>query len=344
MTKFVLSGYFGFKNFGDEAILAVLVEKLRTISGSKITVISSDPLYTKALYKDVKSIYTFSITDIITEIMSSDVVISGGGSLLQDTTSFKSLIYYLLIIFLGLLAHKKVIIFAQGIGPIKNIFGLFLTMQILRHCSYVSVRDKKSHALLRAWGIKSDLLCDPIFSTNIESYAKDNDTVIVQLRDCKNISNDFIDRLAQSVCDNFAGKKLEILSFQDSYDLDVCKKFEKIVNILEPSIQTKVFSNLTNREITEKISKAQYLVAMRFHAIIIGLLSKTKTLAINYDIKVEKLAKEFKIPVIDLKKPFNKEFEDLINQNTEKISKITELKTFDWKGFDSIINSKSEGI
>ena len=343
MAKFVLSGYFGFKNFGDEAILSVLIDKLRTFPGSKITVISSDPQYTKAIYKDVNSIYTFSITDIITQIMSSDVVISGGGSLLQDTTSFKSLIYYLLIIFLGQLAGKKVIIFAQGIGPIKNIFGLFLTMQILRHCSYVSVRDKKSHALLKTWRVKSDLLCDPIFSLKVNNYEKDNNTVIVQLRDCKNMSNDFIDRLAQSVCNNFAGKNLEILSLQDSYDIEICKKFEKIVNILEPSINTTVCSNLTSKEIIDKISKSKYLIAMRFHAIIIGLLAKSNILAINYDIKVEKLAKEFKIPVIDLKKPFKKEFEELINQDIEKINKITNLKTFDWKGFDSIINNNTGG-
>ena len=36
--RFVLSGYFGFKNFGDEAILSVLVKKLQA-DGHRITII-----------------------------------------------------------------------------------------------------------------------------------------------------------------------------------------------------------------------------------------------------------------------------------------------------------------
>lgn len=339
MVKFVLSGYFGFKNFGDEAILSVLINKLKSLCDCEISVISAQPAYTMSQYKNVKSIYTFNITDILTEIINSDILISGGGSLLQDTTSFKSLIYYLLIIFLGLISKKKVIIFAQGIGPIKNLFGLILTMQILKHCTYVSVRDKKSYALLKTWGVKCELLCDPIFSAEVSDFKEEN-TVAVQLRDCKNMSNDFIDRLAESVCRNFPNTNLEIFSFQDSYDLEVCKKFEKIVNILEPNIKTTVYSDLTNNEIIEKISKAKYLIAMRFHAIIIGLLAKSKILAINYDIKVEKIAKEFKLPIIDLKKSFNKEFETLKNQDVEKINKITQLKQFNWKGFEKTIKNQ----
>ena len=51
--RFVLSGYFGFKNFGDEAILSVLVNKLQK-DGHRITIISSDPEYTKNQYKHIE--------------------------------------------------------------------------------------------------------------------------------------------------------------------------------------------------------------------------------------------------------------------------------------------------
>ncbi len=329
--RFVLSGYFGFKNFGDEAILSVLVNKLKELNQS-ITVISSNPEYTKSKFKHIRSIYTFNLRDILGAIIKSDYLISGGGSLLQDVTSFKSLIYYLLIIFLGLLLGKKVIIFAQGIGPINNKFGQFLTRLLLKHCTYVSVRDEKSLKLLESWGVHADLVCDPVFSTKIESAAKTN-TVAVQLRDFKTMNEDFIDRLAQKVSTEFSDKTVEIYSFQDDIDLKICEAFEKSLNLLNPDIKTVLYSNLTDEQIISGISKAEYLIAMRFHAIIVGLISSTKILAVDYDVKVQKIAAEFGLPIIDLKNDFGNKFDELKAAHIEVLNCLVKNKAFDWSGF-----------
>lgn len=298
--RFVLSGYYGFKNFGDEAILSVLIKKLKS-GRHGITVITSDTTYTKSLYSHIRTVSTFDFNNIITSIYKSDYLVSGGGSLLQDVTSFKSLIYYLLIIFIALFLGKKVIIFAQGIGPINSPLGQFLTRFLLKNCYYVSVRDKKSHELLQKWGIKSELLCDPIFGAQVPSNTK-NKTVAIQLRECKGMNNDFLDRLADAISKNFSSYDINIYPFQDSVDLEICKIFEKNINMLNPDIKTTISCGLTNDETIKSISECEYLIAMRFHAIIIGLLAGAKTLGINYDIKVEKLAKEFNLPLIDLKK------------------------------------------
>ena len=333
--RFILSGYFGFKNFGDEAILSVLINKLQS-DRHRITVITSDTQYTKSLYKHIRTVKNFDFQNIIASIYKSDILISGGGSLLQDVTSLKSLIYYLLIIFIALLFRKKVIIFAQGIGPVNSKIGQFLTKLLLKNCFYISVRDEKSHQLLKSWGIKSDLLCDPIFSIKIPPSEKSK-TLAIQLRDFKGMNNDFLDRLADNVCKNFKDYNIELYSFQDSIDLELCKKFEKIINMLNPEIKTTLYYGLTNSEIIEKISKAQYLISMRFHAIIIGLLSNVKTLGINYDIKVEKLAKEFNLPLINLKEEIGDKFLLLQKQNLEEIYNKLGNVSFDWSGFENAI-------
>lgn len=333
--RFILSGYYGFKNFGDEAILSVLVNKLQQNKDS-VTVISSNPEYTKSLYQHIRAIKTFDFNNIIPAIYKSDILISGGGSLLQDVTSLKSLIYYLLIIFIALFFRKKVIIFAQGIGPINSRIGEFFTKILLQNCTYISVRDKKSHDLMQKWGINSDLLCDPIFSVNVPDNSK-NKTVAIQLRNFKGMSNDFLDRLADSVSKNFSDYNVEIYSFQDSIDLEICKTFEQNLNMLNPDIKTTVLAGMSNSEIIESLSKSEYLISMRFHAIIIGLLAGVKTLGINYDVKVEKLAKEFNLPLIDLKNDFGNNFELLKSQDLSVIKDKISHINFDWTGFENTV-------
>lgn len=333
--RFVLSGYFGFKNFGDEAILSVLVNKLQQ-NKHRLTVISSDPAYTKSKFKHIRSVKTFDFNKILGAIAKSDCLISGGGSLLQDVTSLKSLLYYLLVILIALFFQKKVIIFAQGIGPIKSLIGQFLTRIILSNCTYISVRDAKSQQLLSDWGITSELLCDPVFSLKIADIKKEP-VVSVQLRNFSTMSEDFLDRLAYKIFTEFKGKRVNIFPFQSSIDNEICKNFEKSLKLLDSEIKTNVYTNLTDEEIISNLAKSEYLIAMRFHAIMIGIISGTKTLGINYDIKVEKLCKEFCLPYIELNKDFGREFEKLKELDSDKIREKAENNKFNWHGFEKTI-------
>ena len=130
MTKFVISGYIGFDNFGDEAIAKVLTSYLKASGAEKITVLSSNPDKTANLY----GVDSINFLKFLQPIIESDVLISGGGSLLQDITSLKSLIYYLAVITTALVLNKKVIIFAQGFTPFRTKIGKFFTKFLLQYC------------------------------------------------------------------------------------------------------------------------------------------------------------------------------------------------------------------
>ena len=213
-----------------------------------------------------------------------------------------------------------------------------MTKTLLKHCTYVSVRDNKSSELLKSWGINADLLCDPIFSTEIPETEK-KDVVAVQLRDFRTMSEDFIDRLAQKIVSEFPNKPVEIYSFQDAIDLNICQKLEKSIQLLNSNVKVSLYSDLTNEEIVERLSQAKYLIAMRFHAIIVGLLSGVNILSINYDIKVEKISKEFNLPMIDIKKDFKNQFELLKNEVPQDYMAKVKSKNFDWSGFEKAIDS-----
>lgn len=74
----------------------------------------------------------------------------------------------------------------------------------------------------------------------------------------------------------------------------------------------KVLKNLSLNEVFNTISDLEYLIAMRFHANVAGIKSGVKTLGINYDPKVENLALEYNLPMINLDdKDFSNEFDKL---------------------------------
>jgi polysaccharide pyruvyl transferase CsaB len=336
----LISGYYGFDNFGDEAILGVLVKKLKELK-TNIEVLSSNPGKTQSLY-EVNCKPSFNIFGVISEIKKCDVLVSGGGSLLQDVTSLKSLLYYLFVINSALFFKKKVIIFAQGIGPIRSKIGAFLTKNTLKKCDLVTVRDEKSLFLLRGWGVSTDLVCDPLFDLSLATSMPSN-RVGVQLRGFKTLKEKLLVKLAGQVNKDFSDKEIEIYSFQDGLDLEVCKHFESLLKNLNPEIKTTLIYNQTSAEILDKISKLDYMIAMRFHANLIALKYGVKSFAICYDEKVEKLAKDANIPYVSMlaNEDYEILFEQLKNLDNNQLIEYSKSKHFDWSQIEDVIESVS---
>ena len=96
--KYVISGYYGFNNSGDDALLMSIINGIRSTDDSaEITVLSKSPAETRKNYS-VNAVNRYNIFSLIAKISCCDVLISGGGTLIQDATSTKSLVYYLSVI------------------------------------------------------------------------------------------------------------------------------------------------------------------------------------------------------------------------------------------------------
>lgn len=334
--KVVISGYYGADNFGDEAILETLIQRLKK-HNAEITVLSLNPEKTKKLH-DVNSVKSFNIGKIIKTISKADVLISGGGSLLQDATSTKSLFYYLFVIFIAQFFKKDVIIFAQGIGPISNKFGEIITKKLLKKCRWVSVRDDKSLFLLRGWGIKTELVCDPLFDLEITGSHAEN-RIGVQLRSFKTLSEKLLITLANRIAIDFPDKEIEIYSFQDSNDLEICKHFESLLLSVNPNLKTNLIYGKNPKEIIKLMASLEYMIAMRFHAVLIALKYGIKTLAINYDYKVETIANDANIPALSMKvtENYGYIFNKLKNLDHRALLDWVNKKTFNWEVFDLLV-------
>lgn len=334
--KVVISGYYGADNFGDESILEVLIQRLKK-DEADITVLSTNPEKTARTH-GVNSIHSFKLGKVMSALSKCDILVSGGGSLLQDATSVKSLFYYLWVIFMAQFYKKQVLIFAQGIGPINNKIGEFFTKKLLKNCRWISVRDDKSLFLLRGWGLKPELVCDPLYDLEVSGSTPSN-RVGVQLRSFKSLTEKLLITLANRVAIEFADKEIEIYSFQDSLDLEVCQHFEQLLLSVNPNLKTTVISGKTPKEIIKLIASLEYMIAMRFHAILITLKYGIKTLAINYDYKIEAICNDAKIPALSMlaNEDYGYMFSRMKQLDHRALLEFVNSKHFNWELFDLLV-------
>ena len=163
-TRFLLSGYYGFGNLGDEALLQVIVERLRARwPACAVDVLSGDPAATARAY-GVEATPRMDLARVRSAIDAADVVLSGGGGLLQNVTSLKSLLYYSGVIRSAIRAGKPTMVFAQSIGPL-DFWGRAMVRNFCKGLRAATVRDERSRTLLRSLlpGVPVERTADPVF-------------------------------------------------------------------------------------------------------------------------------------------------------------------------------------
>ena len=119
--RIVLGGYYGCGNIGDDALLYGLLTGLADAPW-QITVLSGNPEETRRILGH-HAVPRKNLSAIKEAIESADALVLGGGGLLQDKTSLLSLKYYTHLITIAKNANKKVVLLAQGIGPINSFLG-----------------------------------------------------------------------------------------------------------------------------------------------------------------------------------------------------------------------------
>lgn len=175
-TTVVISGYYGFKNSGDEAVLQSILTALEEQgkqAGVKITpvVLSIDPAWTSSTY-GVRAVHRMKLGEVRNALKNSSGLISGGGSLLQDATGSKTIPYYLGVIKLAQWLNKPVFIYSQGIGPVNRKLFYPLIKGTFKKCEYISVRDEQSAELLQSMGLERDriqVVPDPVMGLTPET-------------------------------------------------------------------------------------------------------------------------------------------------------------------------------
>ena len=154
-------------------------------------------------------------------------------------------------------------------------------------------------------------------------------TLGIQLRDSKNLTENFITAFAEAINKNYGTKDIYIYSLQNKLDLEISNKLKDKLLKLNPNINIQTVENTSNEKVINDITQMEELIAMRYHACLIAIKSGIKLLPVNYDIKVKNIAEEFNLEYIDLNNYVNineqiENFRDKeIKYNQEKIKNLS---------------------
>jgi polysaccharide pyruvyl transferase CsaB len=166
MRRVLVSGYYGFGNAGDEAILMSIVESLKSLRNDiQITALSANPQSTMDQH-GINAVQRTNPLAVLRELSRADLVISGGGGLLQDATSSRSIPYYLFIVYMAKKLNKKVMFYANGVGPVYREMNKRIIRLIGNTVDFITVRDEKSKQQLIDLGITKPSIvvtADPAF-------------------------------------------------------------------------------------------------------------------------------------------------------------------------------------
>lgn len=295
--KVVISGYYGFDNIGDEAVLKCIIDGLKEKGIEEITVLSNDPDSTTKLY-NVAAVNRNSFREVYNAIKSTDVVLSGGGSLIQDKTSSKSLWYYLGVMFIGKLLRKKVFIIGQGIGPIEKKFNRWLTSKILSKLNGITVRDELSKKYLEELNVKNKIIvaADPAVNlkissdTGLDAVLKKEDLdlkceyALICTREWGNseLSRVELAKAADFIAQNY-GFKIIFLPFYYKKDEEESIKVANYMKMPYKILKSKY----SLEEMLSIISHSSLLIGIRLHSLIFACVALTPFIGISYDPKID---------------------------------------------------------
>lgn len=304
--RVLLSGYYGFGNLGDEALLEIIVATMRRrFPEVVLDVLSALPQETAARL-GVEATQRWETRAVRAAIARADAVVSGGGGLLQSATSLRSLLYYAGILREAIRQRRKTMIFAQSIGPLDRI-GAALVRRLCRGVDRATVRDERSRALLVELLPQTPVerTADPVFlyepapETDLcgEGLPADGKPYAVAcVRDSPAFAAS-IGTIARAVdrLESAHGIRVAFLPLGGAADAAAS------TSVIRACTSAPALLGVPTLERAAAIlAGASLVVAMRLHALILAARACVPFVAVPYDPKVEALLDDLAYPLAPL--------------------------------------------
>jgi len=355
----MMSGYYGFNNSGDDAILSAIIDRLRAKKPEiRIVVLSRSPKVTAGIH-NVTSINRLNILKIIKYMKRTRLLLNGGGSLIQDGTSTRSLIYYIMLMFLSKKMGQALMMYANGIGPVTKEKNCLRAKKALDLCDFITLREPDSFEELKRLGVENQnvaISSDPVLAIEpIEGYTldkilidegidKNSNYVSISIRNWRHKDPYFVIKMAKIIDKLYERNGLIplFIPMHHPFDDNISNEIRRLIHC--DSVILKNDYNV--RELMGIIGISKLTIGMRLHALIYTVPMGLPLLGIVYDPKVEAFMNYINMPLyvdatnVDALKMLNMVNDIMENYDMFKIKVQTEsqrLKHLSAKDADIVV-------
>ncbi len=306
-TRIVLSGYYGFRNLGDDAILLAMRDRLKEAAPlARLVALSRRPAETREQC-GVEAENRFDPFAVRRAIRGASCFISGGGSLLQDHTSTRSLLYYTALIRMAKRYGKPVLFYANGIGPVDAPRNRERVRAVAEMADAITLRDEESLETLREMGVRNGnirVTADPVYAMRSgereRGAAALREKGIPTDRPIIGVSVRFAAGMETNVaefarfCDAVSGSMtLVFIDMQLNADAEASESVRKRMDL--PSYE--ISAPYDPQAMSDMLACMDAVVSTRLHSMIFAACSGVPVLGVEYDPKVSACAHALGMPL-----------------------------------------------
>lgn len=322
--RYLISGYYGEGNAGDEAILAGILQEIdRRDPGAQFTVLSFDPADTGrrhgggSLSLEVASTSLRSPAKLRRLMKRADLLISGGGSFLHEADftlhgrsflfrqgKLRPVPYFLSVVLMARSAGLPVMWYAQGLGPLHTEAARSLVARVGTASQVVTWRDQDSARLAYEVGVQApvqSVVPDPAYAL-VPAPALDAAQWLTQhgwepekryVAVCPRPwlgRTGFLERLGMALENLVAASDLGVLlvPFHESQDPPVCDALAARPALAGRALSLPPVSSPA--VLAAVLGQAELVVAMRLHSGILAVTAGSPTVILDYDPKTRAFA------------------------------------------------------
>ena len=302
---FVLSGYYGYNNIGDDALLFTVISNITEKKPDvKICLLTKNPGqfhdWLDNYFANITTKHRYNLLSLRKAIKKSKALVFGGGTLLQDGTSGRSFAYYSYLLKTAQKLGKKTILYANGIGPLNNKKNKIKTEDLMQKMTLATIRDEESYNYLNGLDLLSKekekiyLTADEALTVKdnkyLDAYKKDfkkfikGDYIVVSVRKWKYRSADFFGKFSAAI--DVICRENHLIPVYIVMDPGLDKKLSEYLS----SLNGRAYVANVNGDIEKALSivrSAEAVISMRLHTLIFAAVFDIPMIGIPYDPKVK---------------------------------------------------------